>query len=234
MQRHNADVAMNNWVENTYKNYVKNEMATPEDRVRQMFDRRSLDVNKLEVKYDQDIEKLEKKLAKAQDLPKTAENDQRIAYIKRDIENKIDQKEIDVSTARQTIGHDKELANEANFLGAGTRGARVQGGFPEEGMATSEVGRGWENLADNLIGIKQAKNISRDPDLAKRYPWVEQLTKLLSVPLTLTVRRLRRCVRRFLKTPRAFLPLRNIQKATSGLSLQIQKQCLKIMPCQKG
>ena len=49
MQRHNRDVAMNNWIENTYKYYVKNEMATPEDRVRQMFDRRSLDVNKLEV-----------------------------------------------------------------------------------------------------------------------------------------------------------------------------------------
>ena len=175
MQRHNADVAMNNWVENTYQNYVKNEMATPEDRVRKMFDRRTEDVSKLEKKYDQDIEKLNKKLEKAQELPPSAENNQRIAYIKRDIENKLEQKDIDVSIARQTIGHDKELANEATFLGAGTRGARIQGGFPQYGMAQSEVGRGWENLADNLIGIKKAKNIGFDPNLAQRYPWLDKV-----------------------------------------------------------
>jgi hypothetical protein len=175
MQRHNADVAMNNWVENTYQNYVKNEMATPEDRVRQMFERRSLDVNKMEVKYNQDIEKLEKKLEKAQELPKTAENDQRIAYIKRDIENKLEQKDIDVSTARQTIGHDKELANEYNYTGEGTRRLRVQGGFPERGMARSEVGGGWENLADSLIGAKQAKNISKTDELTSRYPWLDKV-----------------------------------------------------------
>ena len=170
-----TDVALNNWVENTFKNYVKNEMATPEDRVRQMFDRRSLDVNKLEVKYDQDIEKLEKKLAKAQELPKTAENDQRIAYIKRDIENKLQQKDIDISTARQTIGHDKELANEANYLGSGTRLSRQMGGFPELGMAKSEVGKGWENVADNLIAKKKAGSISPNIDYTDRYPWFEKV-----------------------------------------------------------
>lgn len=175
MQRHNADVAMNNWVENTYQNYVKNEMATPEDRVRKMFDRRTEDVSKLEKKYDQDIEKLEKKLEKAQELPPSAENSQRIAYIKRDIENKLEQKDIDVSTARQTIGHDKELANEANFLGAGTRGARIESGFPEEGMAQSEVGKGWENLADNLIGLKKALFVGRTPEITQRYPWIDKV-----------------------------------------------------------
>lgn len=175
MQRHNADVAMNNWVENTYQNYVKNEMATPEDRVRKMFDRRTEDVSKLEKKYDQDIEKLEKKLAKAQELPPSAENNQRIAYIKRDIENKLEQKDIDVSTARQTIGHDKELANEYNYTGEGTRRLRVQGGFPERGMARSEVGGGWENLADSLIGAKQAKTINKTDELTKRYPWLDKV-----------------------------------------------------------
>lgn len=175
MQRHNRDVAMNNWIENTYKYYVKNEMATPEDRVRQMFDRRSLDVNKLEVKYNQDIEKLEKKLAKAQELPPSAENNQRIAYIKRDIENKIEQKDIDISTARQTIGHDKELANEANYLGSGTRLSRQMGGYPELGMAKSEVGKGWENVADNLIAKKKAGTISKNIDYTDRYPWFEKV-----------------------------------------------------------
>lgn len=175
MQRHNTDVAMNNWVENTYKNYVKNEMATPEDRVRQMFDRRSLDVNKLEVKYNLEIEKLEKKLEKAQELPPSAENNQRIAYIKRDIENKLEQKDIDVSTARQTIGHDPELANESHYLGSGTRLARQMGGYPELGMAKSEVGKGWENVADNLIAKKKAGTITPLPDYKDRYPWLEKV-----------------------------------------------------------
>jgi hypothetical protein len=175
MQRHNTDVAMNNWVENTYKNYVKNEMATPEDRVRQMFDRRSLDVNKLEVKYNQDIEKLEKKLEKAQELPPSAENNQRIAYIKRDIENKLEQKDIDVSTARQTIGHDPELANESHYLGSGTRLARQMGGYPELGMAKSEVGKGWENVADNLIAKKRAGTIAPNPEYTNRYPWFDKV-----------------------------------------------------------
>jgi hypothetical protein len=175
MQRHNADVAMNNWVENTYKNYVKNEMATPEDRVRQMFDRRSLDVNKLEVKYNLEIEKLEKKLEKAQELPPSAENNQRIAYIKRDIENKLEQKDIDVSTARQTIGHDPELANESHYLGSGTRLARQMGGYPELGMAKSEVGKGWENVADNLIAKKRAGTIAPNPEYTNRYPWFDKV-----------------------------------------------------------
>jgi hypothetical protein len=175
MQRHNTDVAMNNWVENTYKNYVKNEMATPEDRVRQMFDRRSLDVNKLEVKYNLEIEKLEKKLEKAQELPPSAENNQRIAYIKRDIENKLEQKDIDVSTARQTIGHDPELANESHYLGSGTRLARQMGGYPELGMAKSEVGKGWENVADNLIAKKRAGTIAPSPEYTSRYPWFDKV-----------------------------------------------------------
>ena len=167
--------SLNNWLENTYQNYVKNEMATPEDRVRKMFDRRTEDVSKLEKKYNQDIEKLNKKLEKAQELPPSAENNQRIAYIKRDIENKLEQKDIDVSTARQTIGHDKELANEYNYTGEGTRRLRVQGGFPERGMARSEVGGGWENLADSLIGAKQAKTINKTDELTKRYPWLDKV-----------------------------------------------------------
>ena len=175
MQRHNMDVAVNNWLDKTFKNYVKNEMATPEDRVRQMFERRSLDVNKLEIKYNQELDKLEKKLEKAQELPPTPENNQRIAYIKRDIENKLQQKDIDVSTARQTIGHDKEIANEANYIGSGTKMARERGGFPVEGMAQSDVGKGWENIADNMVNQKLAKNIAKTPEILERYPWIEKI-----------------------------------------------------------
>jgi hypothetical protein len=173
MEGHNADVALNNWVENTYKNYVKNEMATPEDRVRKMFDRRTEDAKKLEAKYEKDIEKLEAKLAKAKAQPQSRENDQVIAYIQRDIDNKIDQMNFDVSTAEQTIGHIKNLAEEARYTGSGTTGARVQAGFPPEGMATSEIGKGWENMTDSLLGMKKAGRMF--PETMETYPWLAKL-----------------------------------------------------------
>ena len=173
MEGHNADVALNNWVENTYKNYVKNEMATPEDRVRKMFDRRSEDVSKLEAKYEKDIEKLEAKLAKAKAQPQSRENDQVIAYIQRDIDNKIDQMNFDVSTAEQTIGHIKNLADEAGYTGSGTIGARAQSGFPPEGMATSQIGKGWENMTDSLLGMKKAGRMF--PETVETYPWLAKL-----------------------------------------------------------
>lgn len=173
MQGHNADVALNNWVENTYKNYVKNEMATPEDRVRKMFDRRSQDVEKLQAKYEKDIEKLEAKLAKAKAQPQSRENDQVIAYIERDIDNKIDQLNFDVSTAEQTIGHIKNLADEAGYTGSGTIGARAQSGFPPEGMATSLIGKGWENMTDSLLGMKKAGRMF--PETVETYPWLAKL-----------------------------------------------------------
>ena len=175
MQGHNADVALNNWVENTYRNYVKNEMATPEDRVRKMFDRRTEDVNKLEAKYEKDIEKLQAKLAKAKEQPQSRENDQVIAYIERDIQNKIDQLNFDVSTAEQTIGHMGSLAEEAKFPATGVPNVREDAGFPREGMATSEIGKGWESLTDSLLGMKKAGRIGKLPETLERYPWLDKI-----------------------------------------------------------
>jgi len=167
--------ALNNWLENTYKNYVKNEMATPEDRVRKMFDRRTEDVEKLEAKYEKDITKLETKLANAKAQPQSRERDQAIAYLERDIENKIQDLNFDVGTAEKTIGHIRYLENEARHPAHGVTSVREDRGFPTEGLATSTIGKGWENLTDSLLGMKKAGRIGRLPETVERYPWLEKV-----------------------------------------------------------
>ena len=167
--------ALNNWLENTYKNYVKNEMATPEDRVRKMFDRRTQDVEKLEAKYEKDITKLETKLANAKAQPQSRERDQAIAYLERDIQDKIEDLNFDVGNAEKTIGHIRYLENEARRPAHGVISVREDRGFPTEGMATSTIGKGWENLTDSLLGMKKAGRIGRLPETVERYPWLEKV-----------------------------------------------------------
>ena len=42
-------------------------------------------------------------------------------------------------------------------------------------MAKSEVGRGWENVADNLIAKKRAGTIAPSPEYTSRYPWFDKV-----------------------------------------------------------
>jgi hypothetical protein len=178
--------ALNNWLDNTYKNYVKNEMATPEDRVRKMFDRRSEDVEKLEAKYEKDITKLETKLANAKAQPQSRERDQAIAYLERDIENKIQDLDFDVNTAEKTIAHIRDLEQEARYPQHGVISVREDRGFPTEGMATSTIGKGWENLTDSLLGMKKAGRIGKLPETEERYPWLESVDPEAMVYKTLS------------------------------------------------
>jgi hypothetical protein len=178
--------ALNNWLDNTFKNYVKNEMATPEDRVRKMFDRRTEDVEKLEAKYEKDITKLETKLANAKAQPQSRERDQAIAYLERDIENKIQDLNFDVDTASKTIGHIRDLESEARYPQHGVISVREDRGFPTEGMATSTIGKGWENLTDSLLGMKKAGRIGRLPETEERYPWLESVDPEAMVYKTLS------------------------------------------------
>jgi len=150
-------------------------MATPEDRVRKMFDRRTEDVEKLEAKYEKDITKLETKLANAKAQPQSRERDQAIAYLERDIENKIQDLNFDVGTAEKTIGHIRYLENEARHPAHGVTSVREDRGFPTEGLATSTIGKGWENLTDSLLGMKKAGRIGRLPETVERYPWLEKV-----------------------------------------------------------
>jgi hypothetical protein len=178
--------ALNNWLDNTFKNYVKNEMATPEDRVRKMFDRRTEDVEKLEAKYEKDITKLETKLANAKAQPQSRERDQAIAYLERDIENKIQDLNFDVDTASKTIGHIRDLESEARYPQHGVISVREDRGFPTEGLATSTIGKGWENLTDSLLGMKKAGRIGRLPETEERYPWLESVDPEAMVYKTLS------------------------------------------------
>jgi hypothetical protein len=92
--------ALNNWVDNRLKPYLRNELATPGDPVRKLVDEHG-------------------------------------------------------------ITHIKDLENSGQYPRAAFEN-RKRAGMPEEGHATSELGKIWENLADRIIHPMRAKEFVRD------------------------------------------------------------------------
>ena len=106
------DVALNNWVDRNLGNYVKKEMATPEDPVRRLAD-------------------------------------EGISFLP--------QSELDRAT----------------WLSEHMEMVRRSEGFPGAGMANTDMGRGWENLADEAIAITSPA-VAND-EMLKANPWLSKL-----------------------------------------------------------
>jgi hypothetical protein len=106
------DVALNNWVDRNLGNYVKKEMATPEDPVRNLID--------------------------------------------------------------QGISHlPQDALDRGTWLSENMEAIRRSEGFPGAGMAKTDMGRGWENLADEAIQIT-APAVAND-EMLKANPWLSKL-----------------------------------------------------------
>ena len=95
-----TDHALNNWVDNRLKSYLRNELATPGDPVRKLVDEHG-------------------------------------------------------------ITHIKDLENSAQYP-RDMFEKRKRAGMPEEGHATSELGKIWENLADSSVHPMPAKEFIQD------------------------------------------------------------------------
>lgn len=95
-----TDHALNNWVDNRLKPYIRNELATPNDPVRKLIDEHG-------------------------------------------------------------ITHIKDLENAGQYPRS-VRENRERTGMPKEGHATSELGKIWENLADNSVYPMPAKEFVGD------------------------------------------------------------------------
>jgi len=106
------DAAIQNWVDSNLTNYVKKQMATPDDPVRKLAD--------------------------------------------------------------EGISHLPEsFLTDRQFAPTHVRRERREAGFPEEGMATTPMGKGWESIADQSIfgrKVKEQTNLSRS-----RNPWMDKL-----------------------------------------------------------
>jgi len=106
------DPAIQNWVDSNLTNYVKKQMATPDDPVRKLAD--------------------------------------------------------------EGISHLPEsFLTDRQFAPTHVRRERSEAGFPEEGMATTPMGKGWESIADQSIfgrKVKEQTNLSRSKN-----PWMDKL-----------------------------------------------------------
>jgi hypothetical protein len=106
------DPAIQNWVDSNLTNYVKKQMATPDDPVRKLAD--------------------------------------------------------------EGISHLPEsFLTDRQFAPTHVRRERSEAGFPEAGMATTPMGKGWESIADQSIfgrKVKEQTNLSRSKN-----PWMDKL-----------------------------------------------------------
>jgi hypothetical protein len=105
-------VALNKWVDSNLTNYVKKEMGTPEDPVRNLID--------------------------------------------------------------QGISHlPQDALQRGEWLSENMENIRRSEGFPGAGMAKTDAGRGWENLADESIQIT-APRVANE-EMLKANPWLSKL-----------------------------------------------------------
>ena len=142
-----ANEAINNWVDRNLTNYIKNQMATPEDPVRLMLDKRTAEI---EAKFAKDMERADKLAERAAaeldprmkaNLTRNAEEAKTTAQRERDLamSHMLPSQEVLMGTSRQAAGE--------------SRVNRAVEGFPEEGMAQSPAGKAWENITDSDMGV---------------------------------------------------------------------------------
>jgi hypothetical protein len=139
--------AINNWVDRNLTNYIKNQMATPEDPVRLMLDKRT---GEIEAKFAKDMERADRLAERA-----AAETDPRMKVnLTRNAEQAKMAAEMERDLAMSHILPTQELTIHAARSAAGeAKVNRAVEGFPEEGMAKSPAGKAWEDITDSDMGV---------------------------------------------------------------------------------
>jgi hypothetical protein len=162
IQRHlnttKGEAAVDKWIENNIGNYIKKDMATPNDPVRLMFERRAQEI---EAQFQLDMNRAERTRARAE-----AETDpRRQANLMRQAAQQEEQAKFDRDFANENATHlpreeDRNLRlNSDREILDNLKNKRQQAGFSPEGMAVSDFAKRWENLTDEAIGINRAGDI---------------------------------------------------------------------------
>ena len=138
-------IAINDWVEGTLRKYVKNQMGTPDDPVRKLFDKRTQEI---EEKFAKDMERVKRVEERAISEP----DPRRQANLAREAENlrnqAIGEREFAMEHVTHVPGRLEDYGPEADYS---LKGRRVEAGFPAEGMGQSEMAKRWETLTDDAI-----------------------------------------------------------------------------------
>jgi hypothetical protein len=149
-----AESALNNWVDSNLTKYIKNEMGSPKDTVRQLFDQKALDI---EAKYAKDVERADRTAQRAADEP----DPQRKANLERESRRLSTKALADRKLAEEHITHRKGIEEDNNYFASSLGRRRMDAGFPEYGLAESQAGKAWEQASDQGLDIRNAGNIQR-------------------------------------------------------------------------
>jgi len=161
VQRHldvtKGEAALDKWVTQNLGNYVKKQMATPNDPVRLMFESR---VQEVESKFAKDMERANRIRERAQQ-----ETDpRRQANLTREADRLASEAEFDRDFSMKHITHmpANEVEESAIYVSdRDMRGQREKAGFNPEGEAKSMPAKAWENLSDEAIETRKAGDIQK-------------------------------------------------------------------------
>ena len=172
----------NNFVNKQLTRYVKNEMGTPEDPIRALVDAWPVQLNDQLAKKQLVIDRLEAKKATAD--PRV------LQFLNRDIEA--------TQAEMQNLKNYNPLHYAPDNSGRGSvavRENRREAGFPEKGMATTDIGKKWEAASDAEIAPGTADDYLADyrqqgsevSPFVKQDPWLEKVDP--ATPVFTTVQR---------------------------------------------
>jgi hypothetical protein len=144
-------VALNNWVTNNLGKYTKNQMATPEDPIRLLLDKRTKEI---EAKHAKDMERADRVAQRAMDEP----DPRRQANMIRESERLKMEANVERQFAMDSIipSRMQDYGPDADYY---LKQRRQEAGFPAEGMGESEAARRYETLTDDAISSERAGDL---------------------------------------------------------------------------
>jgi hypothetical protein len=144
-------VAVNKWVESNIGKYVKNQMATPEDPIRLLLDKRTKEI---EAKHAKDMERAERVAQRAMDEP----DPRRQANMIRESERLKMEANVERQFAMDSIipSRMQDYSPDADQY---LKQRRQEAGFPAEGMGESEAAKRYETLTDDAISTMRAGDV---------------------------------------------------------------------------
>jgi hypothetical protein len=152
------EAALDQWVDSNLTNYVKNEMATPNDSIRLFIEKREQEIAG---KYAKDLER-----AKRMEERAAQEIDpRRKANLTRQSKKMYEEADLEREYAMQHTSHlPKDLQNpEKMWTPDDLAELRKREGFPEEGMGKSPNSQMWEQMADQSVYPNKAGDIQQYP-----------------------------------------------------------------------
>jgi hypothetical protein len=167
-----GEAALDQWAKSNLLNYYKNDLATPNDPVRQFIDKSYVDI---EAKFAKDQERVARMAERAALEP----DPRRKANLTRQAQTMRNDAQSDYELAMDNVTHlPKEDLLDVDLNEPYMLAQRKQEGFPEQGMGVSDPARRYETLADGSLKISRAGDLQKTSDIDSQ---VQQATQELRV-----------------------------------------------------